>query len=68
MSDLRDRIATAACGATSAGKLFPWNTLSEPQKDAWRAMADAVIAELSLRRDTVGLIHRWVTEWETTND
>jgi hypothetical protein len=31
-------------------------------------MADAVIAELSLRRDTVGLIHRWVTEWETTND
>jgi hypothetical protein len=41
--DLRTRIAAAACGATSAGKLFPWNTLSEPQKDAWREMADAVI-------------------------
>lgn len=46
MSDLRDRIAAVACGATSAGKLFPWDTLSEPQKDAWRTMADAVIAEL----------------------
>ena len=31
-------------------------------------LADELIRELGLRRDTVGLIHRWVTEWETTND
>lgn len=27
-------------------------------------MADAVIAELGLRRETVGLIHRYVTKWD----
>lgn len=49
MSDgLRDRIAAAACGATSAGKLFPWETLSEAQRNSWRAVADAVIAEIDL--------------------
>lgn len=48
MSDLRHRIAAAACGATSAGKLFPWDTLSEPQRDSWRAVADAVIRELQI--------------------
>ena len=26
-------------------------------------MADAVIAALGLRQETVGLIHRWVTNW-----
>jgi hypothetical protein len=46
MTDLRTRIAVAACGATSAGKLFPWDTLSEPQRDAWRAIADAVIRDV----------------------
>jgi hypothetical protein len=27
-------------------------------------VADAVIAELGLRQETVGLIHRWVTDWK----
>lgn len=48
MSELRERIAAAACGATSAGKLFPWETLSEAQRDAWRTVADAVIGEIDL--------------------
>jgi hypothetical protein len=29
-------------------------------------MADAVIAELGLRQENVGLIHRWVTNWKDT--
>lgn len=28
-------------------------------------LADRIIAELGLRLDTVGLIHRYVTDWET---
>jgi hypothetical protein len=27
-------------------------------------VADAVIAEMGLRQETVGLIHRWVTDWQ----
>ncbi len=61
MSDLRTRIAYAI--AQADGDLPGMKPASLDYE-----MADAVIAELNLRRDTVGLIHRWVTEWETTND
>ena len=46
MSELRDRIAEAACGATSAGKLFPWETLSTANRQPWYLVADAVIEAL----------------------
>lgn len=48
MSELRDRIAEAACGATSAGKLFPWDTLSAAHRESWYSVADAVIEALGL--------------------
>lgn len=44
--DLRTRIAAAACDATSAGKLFPWDTLSPALREAWYEVADAIICEL----------------------
>ncbi len=59
MSDLRTRIAYAIAQADGDEPGM------EPASCDYE-MADAVIAELGLRRDTVGLIHRWVTEWETT--
>jgi len=72
LPNMRDRIAAAACGATSAGKLFPWETLSEPQRDAWRKVADAVIAELGLEKqahyDPFVSAHRWVTDWEADDE
>lgn len=45
-NDLRTRIAAAACDATSAGKLFPWDTLSPALREAWYEVADAIIREL----------------------
>ena len=48
MNDLRDRIAEVACGATSAGKLFPWDTLSTANRQPWYVVADAVIEALGL--------------------
>ena len=56
MSDLRTRIAYAI--AQAEGDLPGMEPASLDYE-----RADAVIAELGLRRDTVGLIHRWVTEW-----
>jgi hypothetical protein len=44
MSDAREKVAEVICGATSAGKLFPWAELTERERDAWRKMADAAIA------------------------
>jgi hypothetical protein len=67
MSDLRTRIAKALYGQI-LHPVPPFDSQPDEVKQAWLADADAVIAELGLRRDTVGLIHRWVTEWETTND
>lgn len=44
--DLRTRIAATACDATSAGRLFPWDTLSPALREPWYAVADAIIREL----------------------
>ncbi|ASZ74459.1 hypothetical protein I5H97_gp085 [Mycobacterium phage Wachhund] len=38
---LVERAAQAICETTSSGRMFPWNTLTEQEKDAWRRMADA---------------------------
>ncbi|AFA45102.1 hypothetical protein SEA_GALACTIC_88 [Mycobacterium phage Galactic] len=38
---LIERAAQAICETTGSGRMFPWNTLSEQEKDAWRRMADA---------------------------
>jgi hypothetical protein len=65
MSDLRTRIAAALKKADET--VFITDPFAAPEP-SYSELADAVIAELGLRRDTVGLIHRWVTEWETTND
>lgn len=43
-TELRDAMAEAICGATSAGKLFPWSTLDEKDRDMWRRMADAALS------------------------
>lgn len=40
-NDIRDKIAEAICGSTGAGRMFPWHTLNEFDRDAWRAMVDA---------------------------
>lgn len=45
---LRDRIAMVACNATAAGKLFPWDQLSDVHRQAWYDVADAIIRELGL--------------------
>jgi hypothetical protein len=58
--DLRTRIATVLAEADG----MPWNEWSQPAQDGYLLRADAVLAELKLRRDTVGLIHRYVTDWE----
>lgn len=51
-NDLRTRIAAAACDATSAGRLLPWDTLSPPLREPWYEVADAIIRELGLTRRT----------------
>jgi hypothetical protein len=56
MSDLRTRIAYAIAQADGDEPGM------EPASCDYE-MADAVIRELGLRRDTVGLIHRYVTDW-----
>ena len=82
MSDLRDRIAKVlhnqfgpSLGAAEAG----WDDEPAATKEMYRADADAVIAELGLRResnqaqggmDEMGVTfrtegrHRWVTDWQ----
>lgn len=44
MSDLREKVAEAIWGTTSAGKLFPWSESNESAREPWRRMADAAIA------------------------
>ena len=55
MSDLQNQIAQVL-------KDFA-PTMPKPET-VW--CADAIITELGLRQETVGLIHRWVTEWKDT--
>lgn len=40
-NDIRDKIAEAICESTTSGRMFPWHSLSESDRDAWRRMADA---------------------------
>lgn len=40
--------AEAICGATGSGRMFPWDTLNETERDAWREMARAAIQALGL--------------------
>ena len=47
----REKVAEAICGVTGAGQMFPWQTLSEREKDAWRARADAAIQALGLTEE-----------------
>jgi hypothetical protein len=53
-----DKVAEAICGASHAGKLFPWSGLSEVERDAWRAMAAAAVDALGLTEE-VGFRHRF---------
>lgn len=46
MSDRLDRVAKAICGASLAGKWFPWDSLDDAERDAWREMAAAAIEAL----------------------
>lgn len=55
MNYLRDRIAAAILRADCQP-----STDTDPHLE----MADAVIAALGLRPDTVGTLTRYVTEWE----
>lgn len=42
-----DKVAQAICEVTTAGKLFPWDELSEAARDSWRVMAVAAITAMS---------------------
>jgi hypothetical protein len=59
MSDLRTRIAYAIAQADGDEPGM------EPASCDYE-MADAIINELGLRQENVGLIHRWVTNWKDT--
>jgi len=59
MSDLRDRIVAAIAKADQ-----DWCSDGNLHED----MADAVLEELKLRRESVGLIHRYVTNWQGSDD
>lgn len=41
--ETREQIAIAICEATEFGRMFPWLTLSEGDRDVWRGVADAAI-------------------------
>jgi hypothetical protein len=63
MSDLRTRIAEALYGQI----INPVPPFSEQPGDvqaAWLADADAVIRELGLKKENVGTIHRYITDWK----
>jgi hypothetical protein len=62
MSELRDRIA-AAIDHRCFGCAVDDDACKRCQGLS-RSAADAVIAEMGLRQETVGLIHRWVTDWQ----
>jgi hypothetical protein len=55
VADLRTRIAAVVADTMNGTPPERWDFL----------LADRIIAELGLRLDTVGLIHRYVTDWET---
>jgi hypothetical protein len=63
--NLRDRIAAALF--RQRGHSHNWDDETESCREMWRNDADAVIRDLGLRQETVGLIHRHVTEWTTGN-
>lgn len=48
-----DAAAEAICAATSSGQMFPWSTLNETDRDAWRRMAQAAIDALNLTEEEV---------------
>ncbi len=48
-----DRVAEAICASTAAGRMFPWSTLNERERDAWRAMATAAVEALQSQIKTV---------------
>jgi hypothetical protein len=59
-NELRERIAAVLL------KQWPAPRFSSARQQAQaERLADSVIAELGLRRETVGIIHRHVTEWST---
>ncbi len=82
MSDLRDRIASAVYKHLEGTQFrtirdsTPSGLMPDEQQRIAVIAADAVIAELQLEKQTLNRemwaaapnVHRWVTEWETTND
>lgn len=58
-----DKVAEAICGASHAGKLFPWSGLSEVERDAWRAMAAAAVDALQLTEEIGYALPGEVTEY-----
>ena len=46
-----DKVAEAICGASTAGRMFPWDTLAEGERDAWRVMAAAAVDALGLTEE-----------------
>ena len=77
MSELRDRIAAAIYKAASQWDSHPWESLAEHIQAAYRGQADAVIAELGLRKEgtdpeqIIGHgyppMYRYVTDWQTAD-
>jgi hypothetical protein len=71
MIELRTRIAAAIYEASDEytrklmvnPRLPGCADVQGASKPVTYVLADAVIAELALRRETVGLIHRYVTNW-----
>lgn len=57
--DAREKVAEAICGVTGSGQMFPWHTLNEREKDAWRAMADAALGALNLTEEWGATCDRW---------
>ena len=68
MSELRDRIAAVIYGAASQWDSYPWDALAGHIQALYLGQADAVIAELGMRQETVGLIRRWVSKWHPSDD
>jgi hypothetical protein len=76
MSDLRDRIAAAIYEASDEytrklmvnPRLPGCADVQGDSKPVTYILADAVIEELKLRRETVGLIHRYVTNWQGSDN
>jgi hypothetical protein len=67
MTNLRDRIAAVLYQRFSTAIGFADAAWDNTEHETWLEDADAVIRELGMRQETVGLIHRYVTEWTTGN-